>query len=447
MNDSSGNDRTGAHSGTNLQENLSSTGKFGTGLYLDGSGEHIVITGYKGVTGSAARTMSAWIKTDKGDAAILNWGNNAAAQKWTFRSQTSDGVSGAHRVEMNGGAQVGDVAVVDNRWHHVVAVLPSTTLGSLVLYVDGQAVGKSQNSGSTVNTASSQDVRIGQDFTSRGFKGYMDDVRIYSAALSSSDIAAIYGDGLGDFGYAGPIITGPAGVAGSSGSYTVDFKNSGVDANVTGFTASDIEVTGGSVSNFTAVSGSKYTFTVTAQNVPSDVSIRVSDGAATDANGRGTVSNIFTTDFTSGPKTKGLVAWWKMDEGTGNTTSGGLSPDAAWSPTSLPALKLWLDAADSSTITGNPVTGWADKSGNSINLRQTGTAGPATGTRNLNGKNVLDFEGNKNLWANPGDLDLGTGGPAIQVVTVLNFRCPNMAVTHTDIVPVILRVVSSFPYR
>jgi hypothetical protein len=108
-----------------------------------------------------------------------------------------------------------------------------------------------------------------------------------------------------------------------------------------------------------------------------------------------------------------------MDEGTGTTTSGGLSPDPAWTPTSLPALKLWLDAADSSTITGNPVTGWADKSGNNINLRQTGTAGPASGTRNLNGKNVLDFEGNKNLWANPGALDLGTGGPAIQVVTVL----------------------------
>ena len=224
LNDSSGNDRTGAHSGTNLQENLSSTGKFGTGLYLDGSGEHIAVTGYKGVTGSAARTMSAWIKTDKGDAAILNWGSNAAAQKWTFRTQTSDGVSGAHRVEMNGGAQVGDVAVVDNRWHHVVAVLPSTTLGSMVLYVDGQAVGKSVNSGSTVNTASSQDVRIGQDFSSRGFKGYMDDIRIYSAALSSSDIAAIYGDGLGDFGYAGPIITGPAGVAGSFGSIPLILK-------------------------------------------------------------------------------------------------------------------------------------------------------------------------------------------------------------------------------
>ena len=233
---------------------------------------------------------------------------------------------------MNGGAQVGDVAVVDNRWHHVVAVLPSTTLGSLVLYLDGQAVGKSQNSGSTVNTASSQDVRIGQDFTSVDFKGHMDDVRIYSAALSATEVASIYGDGLGDFGYAGPIITGPAGVAGSSGNYTVDFKTNGSASNVTDFTASDIEVTGGAVSNFTAVSGSQYTFTVTAQNVPADVSVRIPDGVATDSSGRGTVSNIFTTDFTSGPKTKGLVAWWKMDEGTGTTTSGGLVPDPAWSP-------------------------------------------------------------------------------------------------------------------
>ena len=84
-----------------------------------------------------------------------------------------------------------------------------------------------------------------------------------------------------------------------------------------------------------------------------------------------------------------------MDEGTGTTTSGGWSPDPAWSPTSLPGFSLWLDAADSSTITGNPVTAWADKSGNNISL--TSTTGPASGTRNLNGKNVLDFDGTKTI--------------------------------------------------
>jgi hypothetical protein len=64
------------------------------------------------------------------------------------------------------------MVVNDNRWHHVVSVLPSTTLGSMVLFMwNGQVIGKSTSSGSTVNTATSQDVRIGQDFTSRGFKG------------------------------------------------------------------------------------------------------------------------------------------------------------------------------------------------------------------------------------------------------------------------------------
>ena len=40
----------------------------------------------------------------------------------------------------------------------------------------------------------------------------MDDVRIYSAALTAIEVASVYGNGLGDFGYAGPIITGLPGL-------------------------------------------------------------------------------------------------------------------------------------------------------------------------------------------------------------------------------------------
>ena len=175
MNDSSGNDRTGAHSGTNKYENLGSIGKFGNGLYLDGTGEHISITGYKGITGGAARTMAAWIKTDFSKAPILNWGNNAAGQKWTFRVQTDAGVSGAHRIEVNGGSIVGDTAVNDNRWHHVVAVMSGSNVNTITLYVDGVAVGNSSGpSNRTVATASGIDVRIGTDHSSRHFRGFMD---------------------------------------------------------------------------------------------------------------------------------------------------------------------------------------------------------------------------------------------------------------------------------
>ena len=75
---------------------------------------------------------------------------------------------------------------------------------------------------------------------------------------------------------------------------------------MTDFTASDIEVTGGAVSNFTAVSGGQYTFTVTAQNVPADVSVRIPDGVATDSSGRGTVSISLPLILPAVPK---LRAW------------------------------------------------------------------------------------------------------------------------------------------
>jgi hypothetical protein len=65
-------------------------------------------------------------------------------------------------------------------------------------------------------------------------------------------------------------------------------------------------------------------------------------------------------------------------------------------PTSISGCKLWLDAADTSTISlsGSAVTQWDDKSGNSRTFTQ-GTSGnrPSSGTRSQNGRNVLDFDG------------------------------------------------------
>jgi len=58
---------------------------------------------------------------------------------------------------------------------------------------------------------------------------------------------------------------------------------------------------------------------------------------------------------------------------------------------------LWLDASDASTIsdTGGAVDTWADKSGNGNDVTQSTEADkPTTGTRTLNGLNVLDFDDN-----------------------------------------------------
>jgi hypothetical protein len=64
--------------------------------------------------------------------------------------------------------------------------------------------------------------------------------------------------------------------------------------------------------------------------------------------------------------------------------------------TPVAGYKAWYDAADTATITvsGSAVTQWNDKSANGYNLTQ-GTAAnrPLSGTRTLNGKNVIDFDG------------------------------------------------------
>ena len=81
-----------------------------------------------------------------------------------------------------------------------------------------------------------------------------------------------------------------------------------------------------------------------------------------------------------------------------NTILGSVSSPfvAPFDPTSISGCKLWLDAADTSTISlsGSAVTQWDDKSGNAYNFAQ-GTSGlrPLSGTRTQNGLNVIDFDG------------------------------------------------------
>jgi hypothetical protein len=64
-------------------------------------------------------------------------------------------------------------------------------------------------------------------------------------------------------------------------------------------------------------------------------------------------------------------------------------------PRRIAGLQLWLDAADSSTITTSTgVSEWRDKSATkSVWAQAIGNDQPATGTATMNGRNVLVFDG------------------------------------------------------
>lgn len=95
------------------------------------------------------------------------------------------------------------------------------------------------------------------------------------------------------------------------------------------------------------------------------------------------------------------LAWkWGLLSPLATGHPGKLLPSfsTTFTPKSLTGLQLWLDAADSSTITGtSTVTAWADKSGNGYTMNTlTGApigysqASPTTGTP-INGLNTVKF--------------------------------------------------------
>jgi len=76
-----------------------------------------------------------------------------------------------------------------------------------------------------------------------------------------------------------------------------------------------------------------------------------------------------------------------------------MTPNALWEPSQISTV-FWYDASDSSTITssGSQATQVLDKSGNIHTLTvKSGQSGPLTGTRTLNGLNVLEWTGNNCL--------------------------------------------------
>lgn len=176
-------------------------------LQMDGIDDQIDIVGYKGISGTGDRTISAWIKTSidstTQDMAIASWGTNAGTQKWTFRIQTGNGTPGAIRIEANGGYMVGNTIVTDTQWHHVAVTWANDGSPDILdakLYVDGVLDAEFGNLGTppsasqsvAINTAVGADVRIGDDFQlTHNWEGGMDEVRIYDEALDADAISLL----------------------------------------------------------------------------------------------------------------------------------------------------------------------------------------------------------------------------------------------------------------
>ena len=166
------------------------TGQVGNGIVLDGSNDQFEAIGYKGVTGSAARSTEAWIKTTSTNKAFMSWGQDTNLKKWVWGTQGA----GNFRVGVNGGSRESNVAVNNNAWRHVAAVFPdnATQFNDIKFYVDGVETGYANGTTSLPVTGDFLDVRIGNDHGGNRLNGSMDEAHISSVARSSDWIKASY---------------------------------------------------------------------------------------------------------------------------------------------------------------------------------------------------------------------------------------------------------------
>ena len=98
------------------------------------------------------------------------------------------------RVEVTGGHRTGSVAVNDGEWHHIAIVFAAGgNITSATIYVDGVEDTGGSSTSRAVDTASSIDVLIGKGAAGGAthFDGAIDDIRIYSRALTAQDINAL----------------------------------------------------------------------------------------------------------------------------------------------------------------------------------------------------------------------------------------------------------------
>ncbi len=187
--DSSKHKRKGALQGELSFDKDSVAGRIGKTLKLGGEDGYIEITKYKGVVGTRPRTVTAWIRTTTSRGEIISWGADDFGQMFTFCF-----IRGRLGIRPNGGYYYMNDSTNDGQWHHVAIVIKEAELPNLhddaVLYLDG-VIAEIHDIGLLdlwpIDTGSDLDVRIG-----RGFKGLIDDVRIYDRVLSDEEVMALF---------------------------------------------------------------------------------------------------------------------------------------------------------------------------------------------------------------------------------------------------------------
>lgn len=180
-------------------------GKFGIGLEFDGIDDQVNFPGLVLPTGQMPRTFAFWMRTAARSSpelqTLFSYGSNFTGARYVLRLDNTANVAADHplRLEVNAGQMTGTRPLNDGVWHHVAVVNDDfnasgqTNVNETKFYIDGVLDPPSDFSGRVLATGSNNVPCLGGSNHNTGynFAGCIDDLRIFSRALSGPEVAAL----------------------------------------------------------------------------------------------------------------------------------------------------------------------------------------------------------------------------------------------------------------
>jgi hypothetical protein len=157
------------------------------------SASHLVVPNSSALNPGGNMTFAVWVKPTATNGYILEKGNNDTTDSYAFffyggkLAFEANDSSGTYRYHEAG-------TITANVWTHVAAVFNDTT-NQLTFYKDGVQVGSPISVAYSLNTTYTNPLYIGkQSYTNNdiAFPGQMDELAIFSRALSAAEILKIY---------------------------------------------------------------------------------------------------------------------------------------------------------------------------------------------------------------------------------------------------------------
>ena len=168
----------------------SSAGRYGNGLLLGGAWDGARIPASGSLDAGSALTLETWVyPTSIADYPKLIWRDGLDGSPYSLCMLWGDGSIGFGITTTAGRFSVYAYrSILPDTWTHIAATYDGSMLR---LYVNGQLANASAGAGSIV--ASTRDLWLGRAPWGEGFAGTLDDVRIYSRALTAAEITVDMG--------------------------------------------------------------------------------------------------------------------------------------------------------------------------------------------------------------------------------------------------------------